>query len=117
MIYADYDYYKETFHGSLSEEDFIRLSRQASAYIDTVTFFRAENAVTGKLGGRIKDACCAVAETYALNEKGGGIASETNDGISVNYVAGISNAKTEDQRLFSAAAMYLETTGLMYRGC
>ena len=117
MVYADYDYYKETFQGSLPEEDFIRLSRQASAYLDAITFNRAENAAGGNFGGKIKDACCAVVDAYNLNENGGGIAAETNDGISVNYIAGVSTAKTDDQRLYGAAALYLMNTGLMYRGC
>ena len=51
-----------------------------------------------------------------LNEQGGGIASETNDGISVNYVAGVSKAKTDNERLWEAAVLHLGCTGLLYRG-
>ncbi len=32
MAYADYDYYIETYCGTMPEPDFVRLSRQASAY-------------------------------------------------------------------------------------
>ena len=109
-IYADYEYYTNSFGGKMAEEDFVRLSRQASAYLDYVCFDRIVD-VTEK----VKDACCAVAEVYQLNEKGGGIASETNDGISITYVNG-QTAITAEQRLYQAAQVYLGHTRLMYRG-
>lgn len=96
-------------------DDFQRLSRQASAYLDHVTFDRIQNVTEEKVMGKVKDACCAVAEVYLLNEQGGGIASETNDGISVTYVNG-AGSKTDEQRLHEAALIYLGNTGLMYRG-
>lgn len=109
-VYADYEYYAKSFGGKMAEEDFVRVSRQASAYLDYVCFDRIIY-VTEK----VKDACCAVAEAYLLNEQGGGIASETNDGISVTYVNG-ETAISEEQRLYHAAQIYLGHTGLMYRG-
>ena len=42
-----------------------------------------------------------------------GIASETNDGISVTYTT---EGSTEEQRLYRAAVLYLGSTGLLYRG-
>ena len=116
MAYADYTYYSTEYGGAMPESEFKRLSRQASAYLDSVTFERIAPELPTALMGKVKDACCAVADAYLLNEQGGGIASETNDGISVTYVAGVSNAKTENQRLREAAALYLGGTGLLYRG-
>lgn len=118
MIYADYDFYTDEYHGTTPEQDYNRLSVKASAYIDQVTFDRigSDWESDERLADRIRMACCAVADAYHLNEQGGGVASETNDGYSVNYVAGISNAKTDDQRLYEAVAMYLGRTGLMYAG-
>lgn len=110
MIYADYTFYKNEFCGKMSEEDYARLSRKASNYLDYVCFDRITE-VTEK----VKNACCAVAETYLLNEQGGGIASESNDGISVTYVNG-GTALSEEQRLYQTVQMYLAHTGLMYRG-
>lgn len=114
MVYADFSYYQNTYHGTMSEADFNRLSRQASAYLDRVTFGRIDAKISGSY--KIMDACCAVADAYLLNEHGGGVASETNDGISVDYVAGISNTKTDDQRLREAVSLHLGGTGLLYRG-
>lgn len=116
MPYADYAYYKAEYRGRMPETDFDRLSRQASAYLDQVTLGKAQG-VEERLQGKVKDACCAVADTLLTNERGGGIASESNDGVTVNYVAGVSKAKTDGQRLYEAALLYLGTTGLMYVGC
>lgn len=115
MIYADYAYYRDNYKGEMPGAKFASLSRVASAYLDQVTFGRAADAPEG-LQGKIKDACCAVADAYLLNEQGGGIASESNDGVTVNYVAGVSKAKTDGQRLYEAAVLYLGVTGLLYGG-
>lgn len=117
MPYADYRYYRETYLGSLSEAEFLPLARQATAYLDLVSFARAAQVVQeDPLYAKLQDACCAVVDAYALNARGGGIASESNDGISVNYVAGVSRAKTDNERLREAAALYLGRTKLLYRG-
>lgn len=117
MIYADFVYYRDTYLGTLSEAEFRPFERQASAYLDLVTFGRSAELVQGdSLFPKLQDACCAVVDAYALNERGGGIASETNDGISVNYVAGVSRAKTDNERLHEACVLYLGNTDLLYRG-
>lgn len=116
MVYADYAYYTGEYGGAMPEADFKRLSRQASAYLGSVTFERIKSTLPKSVMDKVKDACCAVADAYLLNEQGGGIASETNDGVSVTYVAGVGNSKTDGQRLREAAGLYLGNTGLLYRG-
>ena len=112
MVYADYDYYLNEYSGNaVAEADFTRLSRQASAYLDSLT--------CGKIRGswvddnRVKDACCAVAEILHAQEQGGEVASESNDGASVTYV---NSSTTPEQRLYNIAVMYLSSTGLLYAG-
>lgn len=112
MVYADYDYYLNEYSGNaVAEADFTRLSRQASAYLDSLT--------CGKIRGswiddnRVKDACCAVAEILHAQEQGGEVASESNDGASVTYV---NSSTTQEQRLYNIAVMYLSSTGLLYAG-
>lgn len=112
MVYADYDYYLNEYSGNaVAEADFARLSRQASAYLDSLT--------CGKIRGtwvddsRVKDACCALADILHAQEQGGEVASESNDGASVTYVTG--NA-TPEQRMYNAAVMHLSNTGLLYAG-
>ena len=115
MLYADFNYYKKEFCGAMAEEDYNRLSRQASAYLDFICFGRIKDVSDEIIMAKVKDACCALADVYLLNEQGGGIASETNDGISVTYVNG-TGSKTDEQRLRQTALIYLGNTGLMYRG-
>lgn len=118
MIYADYTFYKNEYRGTMPEPDYNRLSVKASAYIDQVTFDRIEDGWEddAKLANRIRMACCAVADSYQLNEQGGVVVSETVGKMTRNYAAGVSNTPTEQQRLYEAAVMYLGRTGLMYRG-
>lgn len=116
MITVDYPFYSETFQGKASKEDFERLDIKASAYLDRVTFGRLSSVIDTDVIDRAKLARCALVDAYLLNEQGGGIASESNDGITVNYVAGISNTKSENQRLREAASLFLGGTGLLYRG-
>lgn len=115
MLYADFKYYSNDYRGTMKQADFDRLAVQASAYLDEQTFGRIEGKWTDD--ARIKAACCAVVDALLLNEQGGGIASESNDGYSVNYLAGVSKAKTDAQRLRDAARRHLIGTGLLYRGC
>ena len=113
MVYADYDYYLNEYSGNaVAEADFTRLSRQASAYLDSLT--------CGKIRGswvddnRVKDACCAVAEVIQKQEQGGEVASESNHGVSRTYVT---SGKSAEQEMYYFAVLYLSNTGLMYAGC
>lgn len=113
MIYADFSYYKDTYCGEMAEGDFKRLSRQASAYLDSVTFDRIAAVTDEKIMERVREACCAVADTLLRKEQRDGIASETNDGISVTYTT---EGSTDEERLYQAVVLYLSNTGLLYRG-
>ena len=99
--------------GEMAEGDFKRLSRSASAYLDSITFDRIPSVTDEKIKERVKEACCAVADVLLQKEQRDGIASETNDGISVTYTT---EGSTDEQRLYRAAVLYLSNTGLLYRG-
>lgn len=114
MISVEYAFYQDTYGGNkIAEEAFPRMAARAAEYVDLVTMGRAERC---SCPDKIQRAVCAVAEAWQLNEQGGGIASEENDGLRVNYVAGVSRAKTDDERLYEAACRHLALTGLLYRG-
>lgn len=113
--YVDYPYYQTQYHGTMPETDFIRLAPRASARLDLLTFGRAAQPPEA-FAENIKAACCAITDALLVNEQGGGVASESNDGVTVNYVAGITNTKTDDQRICAAALDHLGTTGLLFRG-
>lgn len=116
MEAPEYVYYRETYRGTMGEAEYLRLSRRAAAYLEQVTFGRAGQPLSPVVGEKVKEACCAVTDALWVNEHGGGVASETNDGITVNYVAGVSNVKSDGQRLYEAAVLYLGRTGLLFQG-
>lgn len=114
MAYADYPYYATEYGGSaISESDFSRLSRQASAYLDTITYGNAEKAEDSGVQAKLSDACCVIVELLHKQEQGGEVTSESNDGASVTYAT---DSITTQQRLYNAAVVYLSNTGLLYAG-
>lgn len=115
MLDVAYEFYSDVFRGQMTEADFYRLSVYAYSYLDELTMGRIDGELPASTETKVKMALCAVADAYRLNEQGGGVASEANDGISVTYVAA-SNAKTDGRRLYEAAALFLGPTGLLYRG-
>ena len=115
MIYADFSYYKDTYCGEMAEGDFKRLSRSASAYLDSVTLDRIPSVTDEKIKEKVREACCAVEDAILLNENGV-VSQESNDGVSVIYTRGVSNTLTDEERLYHAVVLYLGNTGLLYRG-
>lgn len=113
-MYADYTFYLNDYRGQAVREDFDRLAVLASAHINRITFGRALNAKGADLEA-VKLAMCAVVDELYKQEHGGVIASESNDGISRSYVTG-AVAKSPSQRIYSAAAVYLSDTNLLFVG-
>ena len=107
MAYSDFEFYTSIYKGTLSEVAFERLSERASDYIDGRTNYVFCSSIADDIAVRLKKACCAVADAYYKNESGGGKASESVDGYSVSYIAGVSKAKTDAERLDEALRLYL----------
>ncbi len=106
MAYADFDYYKNVYRGTLSEAEFARLSERASDYIDGRTQYILKKAgITVDMEERVKKACCALAETIRSNEKGGVKTSEKVGDYSVSYAAG--TQRTDTQKLDDTIQLYL----------
>lgn len=108
MAYANYDFYKAIYKGTMSEAAFERLSERASDYIDSRTgdVFAGRFFESGLVELKVKKACCAAADAYAINESGGSKQSESVDGYSVTYASG-SKVKSADERLDAAVRMYI----------
>ncbi len=115
MTAVDYNFYTQTFKGTTSEADFNRLSVKATAYLDRVTFQRITDDLPATTLTKVKLAFCEVVDALLLGEQGGGVVSESNDGVSVTYVAS-KTARTDAQRLRDAVGLYLSGTDLLYRG-
>lgn len=129
MPYADFAYYSGTYYGTaVSQEKYPYYARQASMLINSLTFGRTAAVAASLLPDAVKDATCRAAELYAEYEarksnaaaatRNGLVKSETNDGYSVSYAdydASAEKAEAEDA-IGRELAIYLASTGLMYRG-
>lgn len=136
MAYADYEYYTTTYLGTaIKKDDFPRLSLRASSFLDYYTQGRA--AQNSDLDA-LKMACCAIAEQYqyidtaqalaqksltASLESDGELQSQSVGSWSKTYRSGgesaqqaTTAAQAAQASLASAAAQYLSSTGLLYRG-
>lgn len=118
--YADYDFYKSVYHGSMTEDEFNRHIIKASAYVRRMTFGRADaNAENDE----IRLSACAVCDVYADDNKrragheGRNIASENNDGYSVSFVQEQCGGETSEELLYrkayKAAEIFLADIGLL----
>ena len=118
--YCDYAYYSTTYLGTaITSAAFPQLALRASAIIDQLTFQLASEQTDTDIIDLIKMATCAVAEQMkVVNDSGdvGGIKSESVGSHSVTYAENSESMKTVGQKYTDAAALYLISTNLMYRG-
>ncbi len=120
MTYADFEYYGNVFHGSAIDEDtFPTLAREASLFIDQLTYNRLNQGWT--VTDAVKMAVCAVSERIQTAEQScslsinAAVKSENNDGYSVSY-NDLSLIRSQLYSDYEAAAYpYLIYTGLMDR--
>ena len=114
--YTDYKYYKEVYKGTMPETSFERVVAAASAYIRKITFNRVD---VNEVPEEVRYASCVVCDTMndidSAKIAGKTVKSETNDGYAVTFVTE-ADAKYQDS-LYSAAALYLEPTGLLSMRC
>lgn len=116
-IYADYEFYKNTYHGQLAEERFGNLSVRASQYIYYTTLYRSDRYE----GDELKYATCEVVDIYGqFDEKSGRtLTSESIDGYSVSYAAegatGETTEQTRDRKAYQVLRKWLLPTGLLNR--
>lgn len=106
MAYADYDFYKNVYRGTLSEAEFARLSERASDYIDSRTEYILKKAgISDDMSERVQKACCALADTIRGNERGGVKTSEKVGNYSISYAAG--TQRSDAQKLDDTIQLYL----------
>jgi len=110
MPYVDWAFYNTVYAGNvISEQDFPRLIKRASSYIDRITGGRAASYSPAD---PVKMAACAVAEAWYINETGGDVVSQSVGSWSRTYAKQV---KSDEARLYDAAKMYLANTGLLSR--
>lgn len=110
----DYAYYQDEFHGTLIPEDaFASVMHKACAQVCQLTQGRAGKPLPDELRYRVNAACCAVAEVLYQTAYTQEVSSETVGKWTRTYTA---NGKTKTQRIREAVKVYLDGTGLLYRG-
>lgn len=122
-IYADYEYYADTYKGTvIPEEAFPEAIRKASAFIREITHDRIDEVTDD-----VRDAACSVAEVRYLESEAQShgndnreVKSENTDGYSVSYVTegrdGETREETVRRKMHLTARKYLIHTGLLYAG-
>ena len=84
-----------------------------------------ENIFSDRFRQAVQMAVCAFADQAKVEEDGGPVVSETNDGISRTFASGGSSSgsasggsgrNSAQGRLAEAIRVYLAPTGLLYRG-
>lgn len=95
-----FEFYTDTYYGNqIPEADFPRLTARASAFLDGLACDLSD--VPEDV---LKKALCAVAEAWQTNEQGGDIVSQSVGSWSKHFQR---KAKSDDDRLFEAARLYL----------
>lgn len=110
MMYADFEYYANSFKGRKTpQEEFDGYMKKASDYIDGITLYKAWSQ---KDDTRVKDCACALCDFYFEYDNEGKYSSASVDGVSVTY-ADKGKDKTDADGI---VRLYLASTGLLYRG-
>lgn len=112
MIYADYEFYITVYAGNrITEAEWPACAREASAYIDCITYGRLKGHPE-RVSDDVKMAVCGVAEAvFTQNGIGfshaAGIASESVGGQSVSYISPEDARKVKTKDMQAAADLYL----------
>ena len=128
MEYVDFAYYTNSFGGvSISETQFPKYLRKATAFIDNITFDRLKNDNL-LIDDSVKNAMCEIMElNFKLDnsesEDGESVkASETVGNYSVTYAVSdveknaIDRTQLNKVKYYNIAKEYLGNSGLLYRG-
>ena len=123
---ADYEYYRDTYLGSLlTEENFEKYALRADSYLDLLTTGRYEkDCLPEKAVEAVKMAECAIAE-LCLNREQAELQSDAawkvqSEKVGNHTVQFRNNAEIAEQterQIRKIAVRYLARYGLLYRGC
>lgn len=116
-VYAEYSFYTSEYKGRASEQEFQSHIVSASAHVRRITFGRADDSMDME---EVKLATCAVCDVLLEDRvsrvNGKQISSETTDGYSVTYAHGDAEETQLYRKIYKAAELYLDMTGLLYAG-
>lgn len=107
MDIIDFDYYADTYGGSLSEKEFLRALPKAQAYLRGATRGR-----TPMVNTNVCFVLCELCDIFAQECDRRGISSETCDGYSIHYYG----RDSVSDEAWETVKIYLESSGLLYGG-
>ena len=120
-MYADYEFYKNDYKGSVIPDapNYDRAAVEASAYLDYLTHYRISEDSADAVKEKVKLAQCAVADVcykQAQDEVANVVSSESVGNHSVSYAVSKVSFKQRELEKYSKAKIYLHGTGLLYGG-
>lgn len=131
-MYVDYEYYKNEYLGDkLTEKEFKKYSREASAYIDYLSSKAVKPIIDSKNGWRVKDAICKLSEMYKqhdldmnklelISSQSIGLSSESVKSHSISFNNGTQekekHLKAFNDLKYQTVFKYLLPLGMLYRG-
>lgn len=113
---VSFEFYQEVYHGSIADDkNFDNAELESEAFIDMITFGRIRRME--EIPDCVKFAICSVTDAMVKfsESRKNNVASESNDGYSVTYASGVTDADC-NREMQSRARRWLANTGLMYRG-
>lgn len=124
-MYVSYEFYSQTFGGSIPDDDFPKVEAEAEAAISYLTFINGD--IFAKEDDRVKLAVCAAAEAiyYQRNTGGspgvnpGSVKSVNNDGYAITFSTEKADGQTAEafltKKVNDAVRVYLLPTGWLSR--
>ena len=110
--YVDYDYYKESYGGTLDESAFNSVMVKAQAQVNFYTGNRIFEVTDD-----VRNAVCACCDIlYEEKTQTTLVTSETLDNHSRSYAVSVKKDTDFKREIYDACMLYLKSTGLMYRG-
>lgn len=108
----EYGFYEDKYLGSkIPRENLPFYVQKAEIYLKAI----APLAFKNRDRNDVKMTLCAISDILYIDESegiGNGVASESNDGVSITY----SLPKTTAQKISDVIRLYLSGTGFLYRG-
>lgn len=121
-MYADYEYYLQTYNGEMTEDEAVKALEKASRHIDTLTYNRIVGrgfeSLTEFQQGVIKECACMMADFEHTNESmiNSLINSYSLNGASVSFSGeGVNFVLVRGIVVQRDTYSYLEQTGLTSR--
>lgn len=121
-MYADYEYYKTEYKGTLPEEKAVKALKQASRHIDTLTYHRIVgdefDCLTVFQQDIIKETACMMADFESANDSmiNSLINSYSINGASINFSGESANCQLVNGVVVKKDVYaYLAQTGLTCR--